>query len=149
MGRRHASKENEVDRAISKESEVMRVIMCGDRKWSDERKIKRVLQRLYKVQPDTIIVHGACRGADEIVGRLATEMGFPVEAYPANWRRYGRAAGPVRNQQMINESRMKSEQDGSQLSAVFAFHSDLEHSKGTADMVGRAFKHRVPCKVIV
>ena len=127
----------------------MRVLFCGDRNWSDEGKIKRVLQRLRKQFCGTIIiVEGEARGADSIAGRLAREMGFDVEGYPAQWGAYGRAAGPRRNQQMIDESARKAETDGHKLRMAFAFHPNIDTSKGTKDMVRRLTKHHIPCKVI-
>jgi hypothetical protein len=65
-------------------------------------------------------------------------MGLPVESFPADWEQYGRAAGPIRNQQMLEAKPDR----------VFAFHEDLEHSKGTGDMVRRARKAGVPVEVI-
>lgn len=32
--------------------------------------------------------------------RYAAENGFKVEKYPSEWNKYGRAAGPKRNEQM-------------------------------------------------
>ena len=58
-------------------------------------------------------------------------MGFRVESFPAKWDLYGRAAGPIRNQEML---------DVGKPSLVVYFHSDLKDSKGTKDMVERATK---------
>ena len=44
-----------------------------------------------------VIVHGAARGADRLAGRVAQALGWPVEEHPADWTRYGRAAGHKRN----------------------------------------------------
>ena len=60
---------------------------------------------------------------------------IPVEKYPADWTRYGYAAGPIRNQQMLDEGRP---------SLVLAFHNDFEHSKGTKDMIDKARKANIP-----
>lgn len=51
-------------------------------------------------------------------------MGFPVERYPADWERYGKRAGPIRNRKMLDQ--------GPDL--VVAFGGD----KGTADCVREA-----------
>ena len=101
----------------------MRVLFCGDREWQDDDLIRWRLE-LYNPDYDTI-VHGAARGADRIAGKIAKEMGFNVEAYPANWNRYGKSAGPRRNKQMLDSGIHKVE----------AFHDDIENSKGTKNMV--------------
>lgn len=104
----------------------MRVLICGDRNWTDVNRIGRVLLTAFNTETDTII-HGAARGADTIAGVLAEWLGYSVEAYPADWEQYKRAAGPIRNQQMLDTG----------IDLAFAFHNDIENSKGTADMVKR------------
>lgn len=78
---------------------------------------------------DAVVIHGDARGADTIAGRLAEESGLRVIAFPAAWGRYGRAAGSLRNAQMLEEGRPD---------VVYAFAVDLAMSRGTADMVARA-----------
>ena len=47
-----------------------------------------------------IIVSGCANGADIIGERYAEENGFTVEKYPADWKKYGKSAGPIRNEEM-------------------------------------------------
>ena len=47
-----------------------------------------------------IFVSGGCSGADSLGERYAKENGYLLKIYPANWEKYGRAAGPKRNLQM-------------------------------------------------
>ncbi len=49
---------------------------------------------------DVIIVSGCASGADAIGERYERENGFKVEKYPANWGKYGKGAGPMRNRKM-------------------------------------------------
>tara|TARA_Y100000310_G_scaffold244963_1_gene249880 strand:+ start:4034 stop:4294 length:261 start_codon:yes stop_codon:yes gene_type:complete len=70
-------------------------------------------------------------GADQMARQVCTELGIKVERFPADWHLYGRAAGVLRNQQMLDEGKPD---------LVLAFHDELESSKGTADMVRRAKK---------
>lgn len=51
--------------------------------------------------PEDTLLHGACRGADLLAASIASSMGVPTEPFPADWARYGRAAGPIRNEQML------------------------------------------------
>lgn len=105
---------------------MARVLVCGDRNWTSYVAVHSILG-IY--DEGTVIIHGDCRGADKMAGEVATEYGFEVEAYPALWNKYGPAAGPIRNQQMLDEGKPDS---------VLVFHADLGSSKGSRDMVKRA-----------
>jgi hypothetical protein len=72
-----------------------------------------------------VIIQGGARGADEHARTWAKDRGIPVETYAADWKQYGRAAGPIRNGVMLAESRP----DG-----VVAFPG----GSGTADCVRQA-----------
>jgi hypothetical protein len=115
----------------------MRVLVCGARDWSDIGSIRRTLAAL---PPDTVVIHGAARGADSLAGEAARELGLRVRAFPADWARYGKAAGPVRNRQMLVEGKPDR---------VLAFHADLAGSKGTADMVRQARAAGVAVRIYV
>lgn len=67
------------------------------------------------------------------------QLGLNTRRYPANWQRYGRAAGPVRNQQMLDEGKPD---------LILAFHQDIVNSKGTADMIRRANRAGVPTRIL-
>jgi hypothetical protein len=79
------------------------------------------------------IVHGAAKGLDTVAAKIARELGYDVVPYEADWSTYGRAAGPIRNQQMLEE----------RPNLVLSFHDDLLSSKGTKDMVKRALKAQI------
>lgn len=64
-------------------------------------------------------------GADGLADRAARVLGCDIDVYPADWPRYGKAAGPMRNQQMVDEGKPD---------VVLAFPG----GRGTADMVRRA-----------
>lgn len=111
-----------------------RILVCGDRNWNDHNMIWAVLDKL---PSNTIIVHGAARGADRMANDVAEALGLTVEPHKAQWDLYGRSAGVRRNQEMLDSG----------IDQVHAFHDDLGHSKGTGDMVRRAKKAGVPVKV--
>lgn len=113
----------------------MLVLVCGDRNWTDR---KKVADRLAILPQDTIVIHGACRGADQIAGEEAKKLGFIVHEFPADWSKYGKMAGPVRNSQMLAEKP----------DLVLAFHPNLNESKGTADTVRKARVARMTVEVI-
>lgn len=48
-----------------------------------------------------VLVHGGARGADMLAEHIGRSMGLEIEAHPAQWDVYGKAAGPVRNREMV------------------------------------------------
>lgn len=114
----------------------MRILCCGDRYWNKAGLITQVL--LEHVKAGDVVVHGMAKGADTLAGKIAEGMeGVTVEGYPADWVRYKKAAGPIRNQQMLDSS----------IDLVLAFHENLEQSRGTKHMVTIARKAGIPVKV--
>lgn len=113
----------------------MKVLVCGDRNWSDLTKIE---DRLRSLGSDVTIIHGDCRGADRIAGYVARRLGMTVIPVPAKWTELGRRAGPIRNQVMIDM--------GPDL--VIAFHSNISQSTGTVDTVNRAKMAGIAFEVI-
>lgn len=109
----------------------MKVLVCGAREWTDRPYIQRVLEG-YQLQAGDTVIHGDCRGADRHAGHAARELGCTVVAMPADWEAHGKGAGPIRNQQMLDEH--------PNLDLVLAFHRDIDQSKGTKDMIARAEK---------
>lgn len=117
------------------------LLVTGDRKWRDRVWIETVLQG-FRVQSGNTglkIVEGCAKGADMIAhtwgDKLARQKIARVQIYhcPAEWGTYGKAAGPRRNQEMLNML-LKLPQPR----FVLAFHDDLSQSKGTKNMVNIA-----------
>ncbi len=115
---------------------MLRVLVCGSRTWREQQPIREALERLPE---GSTVIHGAARGADEIAGIIAKQLGLEVLAFPADWEKHGKAAGPIRNTQMLREGRPHQ---------VIAFTRDLSQSRGTANMVRQAKAAGVPVKVI-
>lgn len=112
---------------------MTRVLVCGGRNYSDEAKVFAELDAL---APD-VVIEGGAGGADGLAwlwtrrklgpGRLLT--------FKAEWDRDGRAAGPKRNQRMLDEGKPD---------LVLAFPG----GRGTADMVRRAKRAGVEVREI-
>jgi hypothetical protein len=75
----------------------VRVIVCGSRQWADA---EAVLNRLAELPRNSTVVHGGSKGADQMAGRAASLLSLKVEVYEADWDRYGKRAGFLRNEQM-------------------------------------------------
>ena len=71
--------------------------------------------------------------------RRAIKHGYKYEDYPADWDRFGRAAGPIRNKQMLDEGKP---------TLVIAVHEDISKSKGTKNMVEQAEKRGIDVLVV-
>uniref|UniRef100_A0A6M3KXP4 YspA cpYpsA-related SLOG domain-containing protein n=1 Tax=viral metagenome TaxID=1070528 RepID=A0A6M3KXP4_9ZZZZ len=115
----------------------MRVLICGDRNWTDRELIKAYLTALKGCAFD-VLIEGEARGADRLSREEALKLGLQVLRFPAQWDVHGKAAGIIRNQQMLVEGKPD---------LVVAFHHNLSQSKGTKDMVWRAKKAGVPVVV--
>lgn len=83
----------------------MRVLVCGGRDFTNYDCVNRILSKLHNDTPITTIISGRARGADALGEKWATERAIQIAGYPANWNRDGKAAGPIRNQQMLDEGK--------------------------------------------
>lgn len=112
----------------------MRLLICGGRdldrisawNWL-ERNAKDEIAFAANLHQFTIevVIHGGARGADEAAADWGKSEHAQVIAFPADWKKHGKAAGPIRNQKMIDEGRPD---------VVLA----LPGGRGTADMIRRA-----------
>lgn len=114
----------------------MKVLVCGDRNWTNKSKIREELEALHNVN---LIIHGAARGADTLAGKAAKELNILVIEYPAEWSKYGKAAGIIRNRVMLDDNP----------DLILAFHSHIRLSKGTADTVTEARRRGIPTRIII
>jgi len=112
-----------------------RVLVCGDRHWKDHTHLEEVLDTYNDLYKFTAVIHGCAPGADTMAGNWAEFWELDVCPYPADWSKYGKSAGPIRNQQMLKEGKPD---------IVIAFHDHLRSSKGTKDMARRALKAGIP-----
>jgi len=125
----------------------LKILICGDRNWTNKEKIKDELIKSIENEPtldkskspaSIVVIHGGARGADKLAGEVAEELGMRVVVFSAKWEKFGIAAGPIRNIEMLNENP----------DLVLAFHNDLSKSKGTAHTVKTAQKRDLKVKVI-
>jgi YspA, cpYpsA-related SLOG family len=113
----------------------MIVLCCGSRYYSDYEKVVACLRSM----DISLVISGGCRGADTLSVAVAKYYGIPFLEFPANWNKFGKSAGIIRNQKMLDEGKPDF---------VLAFHSDLQNGKGTLDMLRQVQKAGIPFKVI-
>jgi hypothetical protein len=103
----------------------MKTIIAGGRDYQFGLYDVARLNHLLRVIPITEVVSGGARGTDR-EGELWADLNkLPIKRFPANWTKYGHAAGPIRNREMAKYA-----------DALVAFPGD----RGTADMVAQAKK---------
>jgi hypothetical protein len=118
----------------------MNVLICGGRDFNDwdtfRNEMFKIAEREFpRLQPDRYgnylyevkIIAGGAKGADSLAADWAAAEWTDYKEYPADWEKHGKAAGIIRNQQMLDEGKPD---------LVIAFPG----GKGTADMVNRAKK---------
>ena len=103
----------------------MRVLVCGGRDYADKPTLNRVLNEIHNNYRITAIIEGDASGTDRLAGIWARLHNVPNLKFPARWHVHGRAAGPIRNKQMLDEGKPD---------LVIAFPG----GKGTANMVKQA-----------
>lgn len=104
---------------------MSKLLVCGGRYYSDRSRLYQVLDDYAERCGVSLIIHGAARGADALAGEWAADRGITEKRFPADWRKHGRSAGHIRNQEMLDKAGP---------SVVIAFPG----GPGTANMVARA-----------
>ncbi len=93
----------------------MRVLVCGGRDYgknpdgtdnaAEQDFLFDYLMDILLEHPNMTVIQGEARGADALAKLWANFMKVPVVSFPADWKKYGNRAGPVRNLQMIEEGK--------------------------------------------
>lgn len=110
----------------------MKIAIVGSR---DYPNLKEVVDYVYSLSPDTVIVSGGANGVDQHAEWAAIERGMKVEIYYPDWKRHGKSAGFIRNEQIVKAADM-----------VVAFWDGK--SKGTAHSINLAQKFQKSLQVI-
>jgi len=113
----------------------LRVLVCGSRYYTDYRK---VLEQLRKLNAE-LVISEACRGADFLAVKAAKSCGIPYVEFPAEWERFGKSAGPIRNTKMLK---------GGKPDFALVFHPDVASSKGSKHMLSLAKKAGIPFLIV-
>lgn len=101
----------------------MKILVCGGRDYTDKDKVFETLWPYFKEYgSDLEIITGMARGADSLGWLFAHHYDLKIWEFPADWKHHSNAAGPIRNQKMLNEGKPD---------LVIAFPG----GKGTAHMV--------------
>jgi len=117
----------------------MKVLICGDRNWNDAYVILNCINKLTdKYNNNLTIIAGGARGADKIAAQWCKTLGINLIEVHADWKKYGKSAGPIRNKIMLDMNP----------DLLIAFHNDIENSKGTKHCKEEAEKRGISVEII-
>lgn len=108
----------------------MRVAVVGSRFFTDYNYVKSALDVISELNEITVIISGGAKGADSLGERYARENSIEFVLFAADWNKHGKAAGPIRNKQLIEEGKPQ---------LVVAF----DPGKGTMNTVGHAERNNI------
>ena len=113
----------------------MKALVCGSRSWEDHEQIYDALFALTTwavIEDENItVIHGGAWGADTAADIAARTLGYDIECFTPDWKRYGRSAGIVRNLDMLDQNP----------DVVLAFWDGV--SRGTAHTINEAKKRGI------
>lgn len=114
----------------------MRIGVIGSRSFIDYPLLKEVLDKAtIGVKENIYIISGGAKGADSLAQKYANERGYKMTIFKPIWELYGKAAGPIRNQHIIDSSDL-----------IIAFWDG--ESRGTKDALTKAYFSGKDTKVI-
>jgi hypothetical protein len=111
-----------------------RLLVCGGRDYNDRDRVFAALDKVDSKRKVMLVIHGAATGADTLADEWAQARGISRMPFPVtqdDWKAYGRAAGPMRNAEIMRIA---------QPEACVAFPG----GDGTADMTRRCELDGVP-----
>jgi hypothetical protein len=112
----------------------MKVLIAGSRHATLDHGGQEIKKYILELPPNTTVINGGCKGVDMIADYYANKRGLKVIRVDAEWKKHGRAAGPIRNKKMLDLDP----------DLVVLFHNDLVNGgKGTRNMRDIALKKGV------
>jgi len=116
------------------------VIAAGggrDLAWSHQRVAAELLARSGG-RLVHLLLHGGARGADAAIARAAHQLGWSALVMPAEWQRHGRAAGPIRNRELLELAVARAEAHTSPGVSTSVLVVAFPGGPGTASLVHQA-----------
>ena len=121
-----------------------RIIIAGSRTFNRysyaENKILQYIAENGINFSDIVVVSGCADGADKIGELFAQKHNIKVKKFPADWEKYGKTAGFIRNEQMANFALLEN-------GILIAFWDGK--SSGTKHMIQTARNKGIAVKVII
>ena len=84
----------------------MKILVCGGRSYSNKKEFNEYMDRINEIYgPIVKIIHGGANGADSMAQKWAENHKISTTIYQAKWHKYGKAAGPIRNKEMLEKEK--------------------------------------------
>lgn len=122
----------------SEKKENFKVVIAGSRGFSNYKLLYETCNNVLREKRKThniVVISGNAKGADQLGEKYASDMSFDLEIFPAEWKKFGKAAGFRRNEQMAEIA------DG-----LIAFWDGKSH--GTKHMIDIANEKGLKTKVV-
>jgi hypothetical protein len=123
----------------------MKIIIAGSRNFNNYKLLKntcsKIINELKYNNSKCEIISGNAFGADRLGELFAKENSYNLKIFPANWEKYGKSAGYVRNQQMIEYVK-----DNPEKGYLIVFWD--EKSRGTKNTIDLARKYNIRTYII-
>ena len=120
---------------MAAEKKEFRLVVAGSRDFDDYTLLSAELDKLLVGKTNITIVSGTARGADRLGERYAAEHNLRIERFPAEWEKYHKGAGPIRNMKMVQSA-----------DAVIVFWDN--ESSGTKNIIECARKQDIPYRIV-
>jgi hypothetical protein len=128
------------------------IAACGGRDlaWPYQRIAAELLARTGG-RPVHLLLHGGARGADAAIGRAAHQLGWSALVMPAQWQLHGRAAGPIRNRELLVQAVARAVSHSSPGCLTSVLVVAFPGGAGTASLVqqSRGMASRSPVPIAV
>ena len=120
---------------LAAEKKEYRLVVAGSRDFDDYTLLSTELDKLLAGKTNITIVSGTARGADRLGERYAAEHNLRIECFPAEWEKYHKGAGPIRNAKMVQSA-----------DAVIVFWDN--ESSGTKNIIECTRKQDIPYRIV-
>lgn len=121
------------------------ILVTGSRTYPDLDLVDKEIWNNYDPNEETFLIYGAARGVDMRAALCAKMLGITTLPFPARWDKYGRAAGPIRNELMANFAKEKAREGHEVFCLAFPL-SPREKGSGTWDMIDKVRRIGLPMK---
>jgi hypothetical protein len=113
----------------------MKIIIAGGRTFNDYALLCQNCNKTLSLQTEIEIVSGTANGADKLGERYAQERGYKLKPFPADWEKYKKSAGYIRNKEMAEYA-----------DVLIVFWDGK--SKGTKHMIDLARENKLEIRIV-
>jgi hypothetical protein len=122
------------------------ILTTGCRDWTDHNAVGNALYEETLGHTDIVVFHGDCpTGADKFVGECCDAVNLYCRAFPADWEQHGKAAGPIRNREMVKAALVIRNLNHGRVVCLAFWDGE---SRGTWNCIQEAVRAGLPVRII-